>query len=139
METDRNRGVESAQSVMARFYKIIKDEYPHLNYSQYKEIIELTWREARNTIKEGNLENFRIQFFGEFRIRFPKLVYTLEELRVLREEGRATQYQLEFLERIEKPAVALLKRKNYDEKDYKRQQRKLKEVMAKKKERMAQK
>lgn len=69
----------SPNDLIEKFYKTTRDKYPNLTLEQYKEICKSPFNLIKETMKEGKLEDIRLQYFGVFKV-FPARVKGMKNI-----------------------------------------------------------
>lgn len=90
------------QQLLEEFYSTIKDDYPHVNFEQLKDICFGPWRFLKQEMESGLLPTVRFKYFGIFTVfpgRAKNMLYHLEE-KIKTEKITEDQY-LKYKEMIE--------------------------------------
>lgn len=78
-------------NLLNEFFEKDRETFPDLSYDQIKDIVAGPWRHLHRTMTEGNLEEVRIKYFGNFTIYPKKVQAELENLERRFKEGIVTE------------------------------------------------
>lgn len=77
--------------LLNEFFEKERASFPQVNYDQVKDIVAGPWKHLQKTMVEGNLEEMRIKYFGNFIVYPKKVESTLARLEVRFKEGVVTE------------------------------------------------
>ena len=85
---------KSSRELISEFYKLIKEDYPHLTERQVKDVCFAPWEFLKETMQDGELNDMRFKFFGNFAVKEGRAISRLRDLkkRFLNKEVEAVLY-----------------------------------------------
>lgn len=75
------------QSLINEFFEKERFNFPELSYEQFRDIITGPWRHLKTIMEEGNLEEVRIKYFGNFLVHVGKAKAELQKIKKKFEEN----------------------------------------------------
>lgn len=64
--------------LLNEFFAKERETFPHISYDQFRDIVYGPWKHLHKVMTEGDLEEVRIKYFGNFTI-YPKKVQAESE------------------------------------------------------------
>ena len=75
------------QDLLNEFFEKERASFPQVNYDQVKDIVSGPWNHLKKTMIDGELEEMRIKYFGNFIVYPKKAESSLAKLEVKYKEG----------------------------------------------------
>lgn len=75
------------QDLLNEFFEKERASFPQVNYDQVKDIVSGPWNHLKKTMIDGELEEMRIKYFGNFLVYPKKAESALARLEVRFKEG----------------------------------------------------
>ena len=76
------------KELVDEFYESIKEDYPHYDLEQIRNVIYGPWRYVVSLMKRGDLPEIRIKYFGVFLVNKGTAIMQLKKLKKDFEEGK---------------------------------------------------
>lgn len=67
-------------TLIKKFYEKIAKDYPNYSFEDIKNISHYPFLHLKNIMEEGNLENFRLKYLGNFYVKEKRAFSMLENL-----------------------------------------------------------
>lgn len=97
------------------YYELIKDEYPHLTFSDVDRICRNNFKLIKAEMRKGSLKTIRLRYLGTFTVFRGRALGMLNKTRKMHQEGKVNDEIKIYIEGIVKE---YLKREHNEEIPY---------------------
>jgi hypothetical protein len=84
------------------YYESIKDQYPHLTFTDIERVCRNNFRLIKSEMKKGSLRTIRLRYLGTFIVFKGRALGMLNKTRKMHQSGKVDEKTLVYIENIVK-------------------------------------